>query len=143
MKSWMVRLLMLLTAAMLLAVSGPAAMADDFDGLFGNDIRNDNFGNDSFLGDNLRNNDCGIFGNDRNCDNNFHNNDCGIFGDGCDNNFDDGANLRTIDVGDEECLVEEEDGDFDVLFCDEDQNDALAWLQAFFAQNDAEFNAAS
>jgi hypothetical protein len=53
MKSLMGRLLVLLTVvAMLLAVSGPAAMANDFNG---------------FFGDSRDNADCGIFG-DR-CDN--------------------------------------------------------------------------
>jgi hypothetical protein len=94
MKSLMGRLLVLLTVvAMLLAVSGPAAMANDFDG---------------FFGDSLDNADCGIFG-DR-CDNNLDNENCGIFGDRCDNQ----EGLDVIRVGDLRCLVE--DGD-DVDFC--------------------------
>ena len=48
MKSLMGRLLVLLTVvAMLLAVSGPAAMANDFNGFFGDSLDNEN---------------CGIFG---------------------------------------------------------------------------------
>jgi len=133
---------MLLTAAMLLAIPGPA-MADDFDGLdigdlgfrsgaLDNDIGDrDNL--DDFFGHNVRNND-------------FLDDDFG----------DDGDRLRTIDVGDSECLVKEEDDDFDglfgdnfnddddedveVLFCDKKQS-AIDWLNNFFAQNDAEFNA--
>ena len=130
---------MLLTAAMLLAIPGPA-MADDFDiGDLNRGILSDDLDNDIGDSDNL-------FGSRFNHD----------FGD-------DGDNLRTIDVGDSECLVKEEnddnenfddllfgdnfndddddDDDEDVLFCDKKQS-AIDWLNTFFAQNDAEFNAA-
>ncbi len=134
MKSLMVRLLMLLTAAMLLAIPGPA-MAEDFDDLDNNDFGIGPFG----IGD---------FGH------NFNNND--------DEDFDDdGDNLRVIDVGDSECLVEEDDDDEDfdedfgigpfghnfnddededveLLFCDEDENDAQAMLDAFFERAHAD-----
>src|SRR5215216_2530616 len=138
MKSWMMRLLMLLTAAMLLAIPGPA-MAADFD--IG-DLNRGDFGilsddNDLDIGDrdDLEN----FFGHNFNHDHEDFN--------------DDGDNLRTIDVGDSECLVEEEDDDdedfnglfgdnfnhdhedVDVLFCDKKQS-AIDWLNNFFAQND-------
>jgi len=126
---------------MLLAIPGPA-MANHLDG---NDLDVNDFGiNDrddleDFFGHNLRNNDFGILSDfDDDCDDdngNFrHHRDCD------DEGFGDGENLRTIDVGDQECLVEEEDGDADVLFCDKKQS-AIDWLNNFFAQNDAEFNA--
>jgi len=132
MKSLMGRLLVLLTVvALLLALSGPAAMANHLDG---NDLDANDFGiNDrddleDFFGHNLRNNDFGILSDfDDDCDD-----DNGIFRHhrDCD---DDEDELRVIEVGDEECLVEEDD----VLFCNEDENDAQAWLDAFFARNDA------
>jgi len=132
MKSLMGRLLVLLTVvALLLALSGPAAMANHLDG---NDLDVNDFGiNDrddleDFFGHNLRNNDFGILSDfDDDCDD-----DNGIFRHhrDCD---DDDEDLRVIELGDEECLVEEDD----VLFCNEDENDAQAWLDAFFARNDA------
>ncbi len=103
-----------LMAAMLVVMSAPA-MANH---LFNNDINDlDNFGvlNDINDLDNL-----GRFDN------------FGRFDD------DDDDELRTIDVGDEECLVDDDD----VLFCDEEDDeddfDAQAWLDAFFANNAAE-----
>jgi len=154
MKSLMVRLLMLLTAAMLLAIPGPA-MADDFDigdlnrGILSDDLDNDIGDSDNLFGSRF-NDDIGDSDN--------------LFGSRFNHDFgDDGDNLRTIDVGDSECLVKEEnddnenfddllfgdnfndddddDDDEDVLFCDKKQS-AIDWLNTFFAQNDAEFNAA-
>ena len=114
MRSWRARLLMLVTAAaMLLAISGPAAMADNF-----------RHNGDRVFFD--RNDDVDFFGFDRH----------DAFDDGCigvGNGFDcigvDVGNdlfdedFDTIDVGNLECLVE--DGN-DVDFCvNEDTNNIV------------------
>jgi len=123
MKSLMGRLLVLLTVvALLLALSGPAAMANHLDG---NDLDVNDFGiNDrddleDFFGHNLRNNDFGILSD---------------FDDDCDD-----EDIVVRDVGDEECVFER--GDADPEFCAR-KHGAIEWLNNFFAQNDAEQNAA-
>jgi hypothetical protein len=123
MKSLMVRLLMLVTVAMLLAIPGPAAMANHLDDNDLDDLDGLNRGN------------FGIFSDDFD---GLNRGDFGILSDVLDEDFDDddGDDLRVIEVGDEECLVDDDD----VLFCDEedDGGDAQAWLDAFFANNAAE-----
>jgi len=110
---------------MLLALSGPAAMANHLDR---NDLDINDFGvlfdhdNDLFDHDNddlFDDDDCGIFRHHRDCD-------------------DDDEDLRVIELGDEECLVDEDR----IVRCVEDPNNAITWLNNFFAQNDAEQNAA-
>jgi hypothetical protein len=110
MQSWRARLLMLLTVvAMLLAVSGPAAMADIF-----NHHDNDIFDN----------HDNRIF--DNNDNRIFFDNRSDVFDDGCigttifghctgvetGDNFFDNQGLDTINVGPLECLVDEDRVDF-------------------------------